>query len=161
MLHTSTTSTFISSRFPASIVCRVNDSILIPLRMGCAAVHFLGFIMIADNKLEIIKYSLSDPYTQDEYNTAVDDINAALVFTCAFSIVTLMIFLSGVLAKFETLHFIQACLHIGGAALLLKVWDDNLHLNRVWHSMIFFNLIPAVFDVCGVIYVWLERRLWI
>lgn len=160
MLHSSTASSFILSRFPASLICRVNDSILIPLRMGCAAVHFLGFIMVADNKLDLIKVSVPDPYTQDEHTTALNDINASLVFTCVFALVTLFIFLSGILARFETLHFIQAALHAGGAALLLKVWSDNLHVNRVWHSMVFFNLIPAVIDVLAVIYVWFDRTFW-
>ena len=160
MLHTTVANSILFTRYPASILGRTTDSILIPIRMGCASVHFLAFIILIEYRETLIKYSLPTPYTDSEYTKQMNELNTSLAFTFLFGLVTVAIFLSGVLIRYETLHFIQASLHAAGAGLLMTVWNDNLHTDRVWHAMLFFNLVPAVIDLLGIGYLWKQRRLW-
>lgn len=160
MLHSTGANSFILSRYPASILGRINDSIILSLRMGAASVHLLAFIILVDNKDNLLPYSLPTPYTEAEYNTQKDELNATLAFTFLCALASVAIFITGVLIKHETLHFIQMCLHGGGAAMLMAVWDWNLHTDRVWHAFLFFSLLPLVIDVAALLWLARERRLW-
>ncbi len=160
MLHSTSANSFIISRYPASILGRINDSIILSLRMGAASVHVLAFIILVDSRDSLLRYSLPTPYTESEWITQRDELQASLAFIFLCALVSLTIFITGVLIKYETLHFIQMLLHSGGAAMLLAVWDWNLHTNRVWHAFLFFSLLPVVIDVCAVLWLAKERRLW-
>jgi hypothetical protein len=60
MLHSTSANSLLLGRYPASILGRINDSIVLSLRMGAASVHVLAFIILVDNRELLIPHS---PYT--------------------------------------------------------------------------------------------------
>jgi hypothetical protein len=161
MLRTSTAPRLLWSRYPASVLARTTEGILLPLRMGAASVHFLAFIIVTQDRERLVPFSLATPYTKEEYDTQLNQINSSLAFTFLCAALTCAIFLSGVLMRHETLHFVQGLLHAGGAALLLAVWRYDQHTDRVWHAFLFFSLLPLLIDVLAVLLVWRRGLLWI
>ena len=149
------------ARFPASILGRTNDGILVPARMAAAAMHFLAFIIVTQDRLRLVPYALPTPYTAAEFDAVLNELNTALAFTFLCYLFSCAAFLSGLLIRHETLHFVQTAFHVGGAALLFCVWDYSLHVNRVWHSLLFFNLLPVAIDALALIDLWRRQMFWL
>lgn len=153
------------ARYPASLF-RVNDGIILPLRMGAAALHCLAFVIWANGHGELAMYSVTAASESAVLESAIyaalkDEVRSSLAFTFMFLVLSSFIFLTGALVRFETLHFVQALFHIGGCAMLFTAQQQKLHVDRVWHSALVFNLLPLVLDLLALIYVWRRKRLWI
>ena len=147
-------------RWPSSLF-RVNDGILLPVRMAAAALHCLAFVVCVEDHGALALASVNQTWAIDTYEGLRHEVRSSLAFTFMFLVLTSFIFLTGVLIRWEALHFCQAMLHVGGSALLLAVWRYRLHVDRVWHSALVFNLMPLCIDVLAMLYVWRRKMLWI
>lgn len=145
------------ARYPASLL-RVSDGIILPLRMAAAALHCLAFVICVNDHERLVGFSVS---SLDPREQMLHEIRSSLAFTFMFLTLSSFIFITGVLVRFETLHAVQALLHIGGCAMLLAVWGYELHVDRVWHSALVFNLLPLVIDILAMAYMYRRKMLWV
>ena len=130
---------------------RLNETVLIPMRMAGFMLHIAGTVCVADYRHElIVKGSLLPGYSQSDYDYMMRIADGAIAATVACLMIVFLSFLFGRSLYSEVNNLLQLSCHMAAGGLLMSLWVNDSHVMRLWQIFYIFSIIPTAVELLFV-----------